>query len=129
MFIHFNQDPEEIEKIAKKLGINPTQLSNSAPAASLDLWKTLLNNKIVVSFIGFVLTLIVLWGVWVTNSIHAQDKEGAVRGECIENVEQDVGEVKETTKEIQVEQKEMRKEQHDRDLKFMEMLNKIDKKL
>jgi len=87
MFIHFNQDPDELEKIAKKLGVNPSQLSNSAPAASLDLWKTLLNNKVIVSFIGFVLTLIVLWGVWVTNSIHAQDKKEAVTKECVKNVE------------------------------------------
>lgn len=122
MLIHFTQAPEELKKIADKLKVNPSQLSSSAPIASLDLWKTLLNNKMVVSTVCFLLSLIMAWGIWATNAIHANDKTQAVQEESMENIEED-------TEDIQVEQKEMRKEQNDNFKDVMKILLDIQKQI
>lgn len=122
MLIHFTQAPEELEKIAKKLNLDPARLSGSVPAASLDMWKTILNNKLVVSLVCFLFSLVMAWGIWATNAIHAQDKAQAVQQESVENIEGGVGDLKEDTKEI-------RKEQNDNFKDVMKILLDIQKQI
>lgn len=51
-------------------------------------------NKLVSSMIGFLFTCVILWGIWTTCQINAQDKENALNKNDNQSISKQVDEIK-----------------------------------
>lgn len=90
-----------------------------------NLWKTLINNKILASIVGFFL----LWGIWVTTQTFAKDTKQMAASEKLNNLCEQIDEVKGSVKEVQRELKEKAIHDMDKQAEMYRLLLDIQKQI
>lgn len=86
---------------------------------------TKLSKKIFI----LIMTLLVSWGLWVTNGIFKADKRQELSDKTIQTLSQDINQLHIDTKEIKKELKEQRDLIHNNQEKILEKLGDISKVL
>ncbi len=89
--------------------------------------KKVMDNKIISGILVALFGLLMAWGIWVTNGNFKTEAKHAVSQKTIENVCEDVNELKKDTKEIRVELKEQREIIFGNQEKILERLGLIHK--
>jgi len=86
-----------------------------------------MDNKVVSGVVIAVFSLLMAWGIWVTNGNFRVEKAQAVSQKITENVCSDVNQLKGDVKEIRVELKDQREVIYKNQEKILERLGSIHK--
>ena len=91
------------------------------------IFKAMSNNKIICGIILTLFSLLMVWGIWVTNGSFETGKKCALFDKSIEVIGKDIEGLQKGQKEIQGELKEQREMIHTNQTKILEKLTDISK--